>query len=582
MGKNRETQKRKDLGAFYTPSNLAKLTSSNAVESFLVENINSLTNSKFSSVHEILNEGDKSIILKVNSLIRTISVLDVSTGDGQFLISILGKIKELRSVISKKFGEKEFKPHTVELEILNSNIFGIEIDSIAVSECYMNMIKNLAKSNISLVQKILKNNILQGNFLESKPQDWHNFSFKKQGFDIIIGNPPWGGKLTRDQKNYYHKLFSLECPKRNLNTFSLFVYHATELLNPYKGILAFLLPKNVARSNQYTFLRGYIVKHYKILKLSFYGLFKDVTQEFISLMAQRTDISPKDHLMLIDEKIRIPQSSYLTNLDFIFTKTYDTHSQELINIIRKNSLSLSRFLTIRRGEELSKRGGIMYCPYCLKWVQLSSRKAKITCPQCLRILNDHELLIQNIIQKEADLNHNQPILTGDDFDQFSIISNHYIDPSIDYRSKKNKQIYRPPKIVVQKIKRYPCAAFESRGYWTTQNVYNLSLTPEYREKKELLYYILAVLNSSLYRWYYEIQFNLESNYTNAISIHNLKRLLIKKPSFSDPIFIQIIDKTKKILEKKSQIDSEDINEINELILRYYDCENMAQFLIASD
>ncbi len=582
MGRNLGVQKRKELGAFYTPSNLTELTSSDALESFIIRNFNSFTNSKYSSVQEILKEGEKSIILKLDSLIRMITVLDVSTGDGQFLISIFGKMKEIRSLISNKLGKKEFKPDNIELEILRSNIFGIEIDSIAVSECHTNIVKNLSISNISLAKRILKNNIIQGNFLESKPQNWHNLPFKKKGFDIIIGNPPWGGKLTRDQKDYYHKLFSLKCPKRNLNTFSLFVYQATELLNPYRGILAFLLPKNVARSNQYTFLRGYIVKHYKILKLSFYGLFKDVTQEFISFIAQRTDNIPKDHLMLIDKNIPIPQSSYLTNLDFIFTKTYDQHSHELLDIIRKNSLSLSRFLTIHRGEELSKRGSIMYCPSCLKWVQLSSRKAKITCPQCSRILNDRELQIQNIIQKEADLKHNQPILTGDDFDHFFITSKHHIDPTIDYRSKKNKQIYQSPKIVVKKIKRYPCAAFESKGYWTTQNVYNLSLTPEYREKKEILYYILAVLNSSLYRWYYEVQFNLESNYTNAISIHNLRRLLIRKPSFSDPIFIQIIEKTKKIVEKQSQIDSEAINEINELILRYYSCENTAQFVIVSD
>jgi hypothetical protein len=582
MGRDFQVQKRKDLGAFYTPSNLAELTSSNALDIFLTQNINSLTDSKYSSVYEIIDTDEKSIILQLDKIIKTISVLDVSTGTGQFLISVLRKIKEIRKIISDKLEVKESEQDNMELEILDSNIFGIEIDSKTISECYMNIVKNVSKSNISHAQKILQNNIIQGNFLESKPWKWHNFAFKEQGFDIIIGNPPWGGKLTRDQKDYYCELYSLRCPKRNLNTFSLFVYQATELLNPYRGILAFLLPKNVARSNQYTFLREYIVKRYRILKLNFYGLFKDVTQEFISFIAQRTDTIPTSHLMHINENIHIPQSSYLTNLDFIFTKTYDLHSQELIKLIRKNSLSLSRFLTIHRGEELSKRGSIMYCPYCLKWVQLSSRKVKITCPQCSKILNDHKLQIQNIIQKEADSKHNQPILTGDDFDHYIITNNHYIDPTIDYRSKKNKQIYRPPKLVVQKIKRYPCAAIESRGHWTTQNVYNLSLNPEYREKKELLYYILAVLNSSLYRWYYEVQFNLESNYTNAISIHNLRRLSIREPSFSDPVFIQIIDKTKQIVEKQSQINSESINEINDLILRYYKCENIAQFVITSN
>ncbi len=100
------------------------------------------------------------------------------------------------------------------------------------------------------------------------------------------------------------------------------------------------------------------------------------------------------------------------------------------------------------------------------------------------------------------------------------------------------------------------------------------LTSEYEDKSDLLFYILAVLNSSLYRWYYEVQFNLESNYTNAISIRNLRRLLIRKPDFSNPIFIQIIDKARNIVKLNSKLNSTIIEELNNLILKYYNCENM--------
>ena len=98
--------------------------------------------------------------------------------------------------------------------------------------------------------------------------------------------------MTKAQKDEYYSLFALKCPKRNLNTSSLFIYQATRLLNPHTGMLSFLLPKNITRSNQYIFLREFILQQYKILYSNFHGLFKDVTQEFISLIAQRTEEVP--------------------------------------------------------------------------------------------------------------------------------------------------------------------------------------------------------------------------------------------------------------------------------------------------
>ena len=576
MEREMRNKKKKELGAFYTPSHLAELITYNTIDLFLIQRVNYFTNSTYTSPQEIIAEGKETNIQKINDVLRTLCALDGATGDGQFLISVFKRIKEIRLLISERYKKKESNQNEIELEILNSNIFGMEIDSDSVLQCHKNLLKNIKKENIPEAQRILKMNIIRGNFLKSKHENWHNDSIQDQGFDIIIGNPPWGGKLTKDQKDDYYNLFALKCPKRNLNTSSLFVYQATKLLNPNLGILSFLLPKNIVRSNQYTFLREFILKQYKIINSNFYGLFKDVTQEFISLIAQRTKEVPKDHIVIIDEKIYIPQTAYLTNPDYIFTRTYDPHSQELLQLIQKESIPLSHFLTIYRGEELSKRGSVMFCPNCEKWVQLSSRKENIICPQCLKNLDKVKLKRMNLIQKEKDLDHNQPILTGDDFDHYKINAHHYIDSTINYRSKKGPKIYCSPKLVVQKIKRFPCAAFDSNGFWTTQNVYNLILTPEYEDKSDILFYILAVLNSSLYRWYYEVQFNLESNYTNAISIHNLRRLLIRKPDFSNPTFIQIIDKARSIAKLNLKINSAIIEEINNLILKYYNCENMLQ------
>jgi hypothetical protein len=365
----------------------------------------------------------------------------------------------------------------------------------------------------------------------------------------------------------------LSSPKRNLNTFSLFVYQAAHLLNPNNGMLAYLLPKNVARSNQYTNLRKFLATNFQILSINFHGLFQNVTQEFISIISLFRKNIPSEHVVLVDGKIRVPQASYLTNIDNIFTKEFNPQSAQFIQLINENSSPLAQFLTIRRGEELSKRGGIMFCPNCTEWVPLSSRKSRILCSICKQPLHESELKTRFLITQQPTPHHTQPILTGNDFEAFSIHATHFIDPTVKFRSKKNPSIYSSPKIIVQKIKPFLCAAYDSSNYWTTQNVYNLILKPEFSNKPDLLYFILSVLNSSLYRWFYESQFNLGSKYTNAISIHNLRRLPLKNPDFNDPLFHQIVHLSKRITDQTARKDS--ILQLNKLILRYYQiCETL--------
>ena len=568
------TRQRKNLGAFYTPSFLAKSLTQVAIEQFLITQINSQTHSQFASLKEMLEISDLLIIQKLNGILERIKILDGSVGDGEFLKACLITTKAIKLKINEILGIDKASTEETLVRFLQTSLFGMEINSEAIIPRHKLFGTAVSDFNLSTLEKILSENIITGDFLESSISDWTNLPPATNGFDIIIGNPPWGGRLTKNQRERYYNKFKLKSPKRNLNTFSLFVYQTTHLLNPNTGLLAYLLPKNVARSNQYTSLRKFLLRNFKILFIDFHGLFQDVTQEFISIIALHNSNTPSDHFILIDGNLRVPQDFYLTNIDYIFIKDFNPQSKQLIQMIKKNSTNLDRFLIIRRGEELSKRGGIMYCPNCTEWVPLSSRKASIICSVCKQALHETNLKTKFLINKKPTSCHTQPILTGDDFEAFFIHNTHFIDPTAKFKSKKNPSIYTSPKIVIQKIKPCLCAAFDSNKHWTTQNVYNLILKPEYEDNPDLLYYILSVLNSSLYRWFYETQFNLGSKYTNAISIHNLKRLPVKNPNFNDQIFQQIVQLAKKIANDNIP-ENKEIQDLNKLILQYYQIDEDA-------
>ncbi|MFX0140879.1 MAG: Eco57I restriction-modification methylase domain-containing protein, partial [Candidatus Hodarchaeota archaeon] len=446
-----QKRRKKELGAFYTPSDLSRRLTKIAINQYLTNKINSIFDSNFASIEEILtNTVDSSIIHQLNDILNEIRVLDGSAGEGEFLLAALEVISSIKNSITQKYIKTHLNSIDVKLEILKNNLFGMEINPTAITTCKKSLSSEISKSLVPSLMRYLDNSIINNNFLTCTHSSWR-FSSSRKGFDIILGNPPWGGKLIKEDKDYYQEKFNLKSPKRNLNTFELFVYQASELLIPSQGVLAYLLPKNIARSNQYTHLRKFIINNFRILLLNFHGLFQDVTQEFIFLVALRSRNIPSNHKLIVDDTIHIPQSKYYTNIDHIFTRTYDSQAQKLVQLILKDSQLLREFLTIRRGEELSKKGGLMYCPYCSKWVPLSSRRRNITCSRCLKTLEEKNLEIKFIIQKDPDLNHTQPILTGDDFKAFKISGTHFIDSSIEYQSKKNPEIYLSPKLVIQKI-----------------------------------------------------------------------------------------------------------------------------------
>ncbi len=574
---NLAKKRKKELGVYYTPIEIAKSITEETIDNYLLNELNAIYPNNFSSIKSTLDSENSSVLSQIDRIIESIKILDGATGDGKFLQSALLYLAKIREKIAKKLKQNKIPLEVIKQSIVEKNLYGMEIDKDSVKKCHLNLLKCISKSDKTMIEAELRKSIIQGNFLQSTISDWRTISSSNK-FDIILGNPPWGGKLLKEEKKKYSEKFGLKGSKRNLNIFELFLYQASSLLNPTKGMLAFLLPKNVTRSNQYIFLRKFILNNYQILSINFYGLFEHVTQEFISLIGLYKSSLPKNHMISVDKKNLIPQSIYKKNIDYIFIREYEIKSQELIENIHKESFQLDKFIKIRRGEELSKRGGVMFCNYCLTWVPLSSRKESVECPRCSCKLMKDKLKLKFIIKRNSNSTYSQPILTGDDFEAFTITSVHFIDPTINYKFKKDSLIYKSPKLVVQKIKSFPCSAFDSNDYWTTQNVYSLVLKSEYENKTDLLFYIMAILNSKLIKWYYEKQFNLGSKYTNAISIRNLKRLPIKQPSYDDK-YKKIVKIAQEITKKENLNKVSSFSELlNKLIFELNDCESYEDFI----
>lgn len=80
------------------------------------------------------------------------------------------------------------------------------------------------------------------------------------GFDIVIGNPPYGASITAKEKEVYKKKYILKTSE----TAILFIERGLNMLTP-KGIQAYIIPKSFSFASNYAKTRDFVESHITIL-----------------------------------------------------------------------------------------------------------------------------------------------------------------------------------------------------------------------------------------------------------------------------------------------------------------------------
>lgn len=307
---NKADTKRKKDGVFYTPKYITKYIVENTIGKLCEEKKIELeiTDEAYQPAKQRSRKRLDNLNLYKDWLLQ-LTICDPACGSGAFLNQALDfLINEHRYIdeLSAKYNKDAFVLSDVENSILENNLFGVDLNEESVQIAKLSLWLRTAQPNRKLND--LSDNIKCGNSLiddatvaGDKAFDWQTEFpqiFEKGGFDVIIGNPPYGAELRNRHKSFLEGLFVTF--EYQVNTYVLFYEKGFNILKK-NGILGFITPATFTYQHYFSKLRAFI-QNYKQIAISkyFYEVFEDADiGDSVTWITQKVENDKSDILIQI-------------------------------------------------------------------------------------------------------------------------------------------------------------------------------------------------------------------------------------------------------------------------------------------
>ena len=347
-----EQKKKVQKGVFYTPLSEIKFSVLMAINNhFLVNHPNILKTDKdglIDSIYKIFkNQNDFSMqelkhLLKFSKYFQNLRILDPACGSGSFLFQILNFFLYL------------FKNNNLNKKLQQfPSIIGIDINKWAVFLAQFRL-WSLISTSLDKESQEIKNiyhssiEILLGDFiLENEQLDTNN-----EGFDIIIGNPPYirhrdivnfqdnSPKANIIYRNQLHSSLKsitniTETEKSRLDYYMYFFYHGLKKLRS-QGILAYIVSNSWMNVKYGYNFQEYICKFFKIKQIfdNEYRSFQKAQINTVIAIFHKPieNIDRKNAVRFIKSKIPYNELLYRNNInDFITNLSENINFTQLEN-----------------------------------------------------------------------------------------------------------------------------------------------------------------------------------------------------------------------------------------------------------
>ncbi|EKT4552392.1 N-6 DNA methylase [Flavobacterium psychrophilum] len=307
--------KRKKDGVFYTPKYITKYIVENTIGKLCEEKKTELqlVDEDYTTDKKRQKKTLQALIDKVEtyrSWLLQLTICDPACGSGAFLNQaldfLIAQHQYIDELKAKLFGDT-FVLSDVENSILENNLFGVDLNEESVEIAKLSLWLRTAQPNRKLND--LSSNIQCGNSLIDDVQvagdkafNWQqSFAkvFAKGGFDVIIGNPPYGASFNNLEKNFIKdNYFSYQYK------FESYLYFYEKGINILKdnGYLSFITPELFLRLEKSENIRKLLLENSNILEVKFCGenVFADVKVNSV-VFTLKKQITNDDYVRIIYE-----------------------------------------------------------------------------------------------------------------------------------------------------------------------------------------------------------------------------------------------------------------------------------------
>ena len=378
------------------------------------------------------------------------------------------------------------------------------------------------------------------------------------GFDIVIGNPPYvsyglrgGQKMTKDEKSFFRRTFS-NSAEYKISLYAIFMDKGLQIAKSDGGLATFIVPDSFLMGRYFSKIRKFILETTQIIHLTLmsFAVFEATVGYSVVYLFQKKKVA-EDHLLtarlmksnenVVAGKIEshsYPQVYFNVQKHNRFRLFFKKDLMELVTKIENGKSELGSLIKFRSGL-ISKTGQ------------------------------------KNIVSDQKQGGRWLPaIVSGKEFSRYVVVPDGYY---IDYDKPKIKSGYGnvnyfEDKVLMRQTGDSLICAIDDRGLLALNNVHVGNKTKE----GVSLQYVVALLNSRLMDFYYRTV-SLESGRVMAqIDIEMIESLPFN-PTAS-PFQEEIESLVNRILSAKALDPYEDTSEIevaiDQLIYNLYDLTNV--------
>ncbi len=503
-----------------------------------------------------------------------LTILDPACGSGAFLNQALDfLIKEHQYIdeLQTKLLGGGFVFPDIENTVLENNIFGVDLNEESVEIAKLSLWLRTAQPKRKLND--LSSNIKCGNSLidsktiaGDKAFKWEEefaSTFEKGGFDVVIGNPPYGDYFNETEKTFLLKRYT----KSFSGTFDMYIVFfeiALHILKP-KGLLCFITPNTFIDYSQFAGLRDLLTTDNDVEQvLGLTKVFEDAIVDTAIILVSKNKVQSsffrgkifKNKLTDI-ELSDIPELK-AENLDTTGFTLKDSGNFDVRSFTDRFPNKLSDVIKITQG--ITTGGNECFLNNSSYFLdkgiseKVFHKVLKGKTINRYRILFDDDYILYSTKKTDKE---EQPVIEN------------LLTPFKEKLSKKretkqgklpwyclhwarNEQDFNEPKILIRQTATHILGVLDTANYYPIDSIHTLNLKNDSLDKERELKFLLGILNSKLFKYLYSWKLDEAGTVYPQVKKVNIEWLPMVKYDDSEKLSVTL-DNLLSILEKESSI-----------------------------